>query len=410
MKYNKQRIFVSGLCLGMSLILTACGTTPVKQNLVNVHVIKAVTDSITTNVEYASKLKPIQEITISPKIAGKVATIQADVGNEVQKGQVLFTLDSSDAQAQLQQQQANLEGNQVNYAKAKGSAFEQQLLQAEQTQQNSQLTYNSASDTYDKDQTLYTAGAISKQNLDDDKQKLDAATIALNSANTSLNLLKEQSGPQSIQSAAAQVAQAESSVNYAALQVQNTTITSPISGTVSTRTVDVGEIASNANPAFTVIDTKTVVVEVNVPDKMIVQLKKGQTVSVKISALNDKLFTGTINLISPAADSKTNSYVVDVNLDNPQNELKSGMFARVILPAEQKNNVLTVPNEAITMEDGVAYVYTVNKNTVNKISVQIGISNDKVTEIVSGLKPGDNIITEGQIFLSDGQKVNILKS
>ncbi|WP_407306511.1 efflux RND transporter periplasmic adaptor subunit [Desulfosporosinus sp. SB140] len=223
---------------------------------------------------------------------------------------------------------------------------------------------------------------------------MDEATIALNSANASLSLLKDQLGPQSVQSAKAQVQQAESSVNYASVQVQNTILTSPISGMVSARNVDVGEITSNATPAFTVIDTTTVVAKINVPDKMIVQLKKGQTVPVKVSALSDKQFNGTINLISPATDSKTNSYEIDVNIDNADNELKSGMFAKVILPSEQKNNVLTIPNEAISMENRVAYVDTV----------------DKITEIVSGLKAGDNVITEGQIFLSDGQKVNIQKS
>lgn len=410
MRFINKRIVVSVGCICLTFFLTACGTPATKQSLVNVQVIPAVSGSITTNVEYSSKLKPIQEITLSPKISGKVATVQADVGTEVQQGQVLLTLDSSDVQAQLQQQEANLAGNRVNYEKAQGSAYEQQLLQTEQTQQNAQITFNNAQDTYNKDQTLYNAGALSQQSLNADKQKLDEATIALNTANAGLTLLKNQLGPQSVQSAQAQLQQAESSVNYATVQVQNTILTSPISGTVSARNADVGEIASSATPAFTVIDTKTVVAEVNVPDTMIVHLKKGQTVSVKVSALNDKVYTGTINLMSPAADSKTNSYVIDVDLDNTNNELKSGMFAKVILPAEQKDNVLTVPNEAITMEDGVAYVDTVDKNTVNKVPVQLGISNETITEIVSGLKAGDNVITEGQIFLSDGQKVNIQKN
>lgn len=410
MRFINKRIVVSFGCICLTFFITACGTPAIKQSLVNVQVTPAVSGSITTNVEYSSKLKPIQEITLSPKISGKVATVQADVGTEVQQGQVLLTLDSSDVQAQLQQQEANLAGNRVNYEKAQGSAYEQQLLQTEQTQQNAQITFNNAQDTYNKDQTLYNAGALSQQSLNADKQKLDEATIALNTANAGLTLLKNQLGPQSVQSAQAQLQQAESSVNYATVQVQNTILTSPISGTISARNADVGEIASSATPAFTVIDTKTVVAEVNVPDKMIVHLKKGQAVSVKIGALNDKVYTGTINLMSPAADSKTNSYVIDVDLDNTNNELKSGMFAKVILPAEQKDNVLTVPNEAITMEDGVAYVDTVDKNAVNKVPVQLGISNETITEIVSGLKAGDNVITEGQIFLSDGQKVNIQKN
>ncbi|MDQ7095608.1 efflux RND transporter periplasmic adaptor subunit [Desulfosporosinus sp. PR] len=410
MRYINKRRIVSAGCIGLTLFLTACGTPAVKQSSTNVSVTPVVRGAITTDVEYSSQLKPIQEITLSPKISGKIATVQADVGNEVQKGQVLLTLDASDLQAQLQQQQANLAGNQVNYDKAKGSGYQQQLLQAEQTQQNAQVAFDNIQDTYNKDQTLYNAGALSQQSLDADKQKLDEATIALNSANSSLSLLKDQLGPQSVQSAQAQVQQAESAVNYAAVQVQNTVLTSPIAGTVSVRNADVGEITSSATPAFTVIDTTTVVAKINVPDKMLVQLQKGQTVPVKVSALNDKQFSGTINLISPAADSKTNSYEVDVNIANAGNELKSGMYAKVILPSEQKNNVLTVPNEAITMEDGVAYIDVVEKNTVNKVPVVLGVSNDKITEVVSGLKDGDNVITEGQIFLNDGQKVNIKKS
>ncbi|AFM43325.1 RND family efflux transporter, MFP subunit [Desulfosporosinus acidiphilus SJ4] len=409
MRFVKKRMAISVVSIGMSFILTACGTAaPKQQSAVNVHAVQAATGSIITNVEYSSVLKPFQTIAISPKIAGKVATVQANVGDEVQQGQVLFTLDSSDLQAQLQQQQANLEGSQVNYDKAQGSGYQQQLLQAEQTQQNAQITYNNAQDTYSKDQTLYNAGALSQQSLNNDKKSLDEATVALNSANANLNLLKEQSGPQSVQAAAAQVKQAQSAVNYAQVQVQNTTITSPITGTVSTRNVEVGEIASSATQAFTVIDTKTVVAEINVPDTTVTHLQKGQTVPVKISALNNKTVNGTINIISPAAD-KTNSYVVDVNIDNTNNELKAGMYTTVVLPAQEKDNILTVPNEAISIEDGVSYIYAVVNNTVDKIPVQVGISNDTMSEIVSGLKPGENVITEGQIFLNNGEKVKISK-
>ncbi|WP_088227244.1 efflux RND transporter periplasmic adaptor subunit [Desulfosporosinus sp. FKB] len=409
MRYDKKRMAISVLSIGMSFILTACGTAaPKQQSAVNVNVVQATSGSITTNVEYSSELKPFQDITISPKIAGKVAAVQADVGDEVKQGQVLFTLDSSDLQAQLQQQQANLEGSQVNYDKTQGSAYQQQLLTAEEAQQNAQITYNNAQDTYNKDKTLYNAGALSQQSLENDKKNLDEATVALNSANSNLNLLKEQSGPQSVEAAAAQVKQAQSAVNYAQVQVQNTTITSPIDGTVSSRNIDIGEVASSATQAFTVINTKTVVAEVNVPDTTVINLKKGQTVPVKISALNNKTVNGTINIISPAAD-KTNSYVIDVNLDNTNNELKAGMYATVVLPAQQKDNILTVPNGAISIEDGVSYIYAVVNNTVDKIPVQVGISNDKISEIISGLKPGENVITEGQIFLNDGEKVKISK-
>lgn len=398
------------VCILMPTVLTACGSSRApRQNVATVTGIKAAAATITTNVEYSSKLKPVQEVTVSPKIVGKVATIQADVGNDVEQGQTLFTLESNDLQAQLAQQKANVEVNRVNLEKARGSSFEQQLLQAEQAQLNAQIAYKNAKDNYDNYQKLFNAGAASKLDFDNARDKLDSAAIALKSANDNLNLLKNQAGPQTIQAAQAQVSQAESAMSYAQAQVQNSIIVSPISGTVSIRNIEVGEIASSSTPAFTVINTKTMIAQINVPDRMIDRIRKGQSVSVKIAALNDKTFNGTVDLVSPAVDTKTLTYPVRVDIDNPGGELKSGMFARVILPAEKKDNAINVPNEAISVQDGVPYVYTVENNVVKKKAVQLGLSNDKITEITDGLKLGDFVVTEGQIFLNDGQRVNIAK-
>lgn len=399
-------------CIYLTSILTGCGTAKAapRQEATSVKGVKAVSASITTNVEYSSKLKPVQEIVVSSKISGKVATVNADVGSEVGKGQVLFTLEANDLQAQLNQQQASLNVNKVNLEKVQGSTLDSQILQAVQAQQNAQIAYDNAKESFDKNQKLFDSGAIASQTLDDARQKLDNVTVALKSANESLKLLKEKSGPQSVEAAAAQVNQAESGVNYAAIQVQNSIITSPISGTVSIRNVDVGEIsAGSSNPAFTIIDTKTMVAEVSVPDKMVSKIKKGQSISIKVSSLENKTLNGTIDFISPAADSKTQFYTVKVNIENSSGELKSGMFARVTLPAENKDNVVTVPNEAIKIEDGVPYIYIVDKNMVAKKPVQMGLANDKITEITEGIKSGDFVITEGQIFLNNGQKVTIAK-
>lgn len=409
--FNASTALVVSIMMVILTFLSGCGSNKSQagQDLKNVKVLQASVSSIETDVEYSSKLKPVQEISISPKIAGKVASLRADIGSIVQKGQVLFTLDSSDLQAQLQQQQAGLQLNQANYEKTIGSSMDQQVLQAQQAQQNAQIAYNNAKDSFDKYQKLYDSGAVSKQSLDDAKQKLDNAVVALNTANDSLKLLTEKSGPQSVDVASAQVRQAQAGVNYASIQVQNTVITSPISGVVSVRNVEEGEIASSATPSFTVIDTSTMIAEVDVPDNLIEKIKNGQTVSVKINALNGKSIDGVVDSISPAADSKTQYYAVKVKLDNADNELKPGMFARVILPQDKKDGVLTVPNEAIKVESGVSYVYTVVNGSVKKIAVTTGLSNDKISEITEGIKPGDSLITEGQIFLNDGEKVKVVK-
>lgn len=380
-----------------------------KQEIKNVKVSKVAVGSISTEVEYASKLNPVQEVTIFPKTGGKIASVNVDIGDTVTAGQVLFTLDTAELQAQLQAQQAALTSSNANLAKISDSGLQQQITSLEQSVQKSQLAYNDAKDNYDKMQKLYSAGAISKQELDSAKLRFDNSSIDLKSAQDNLNLTIEKSGPQSTQAAAAQVAQAQAGVNSAQIQLNNASITSPITGVVSAKDVKVGQLAGGQSGSVTIIDSSSFIAEVNVPDKVIGKLQVGQSVQVTVSALDNKKVTGVIDKISPNSNSKDNSYTVKVKIDNSNGELKAGMFARVSLPSENKNNILTIPNEAIKMENNVNYLYVADNGKVKKVSVEVGICNDKVTEITGNIKEGIDVIIEGQNLLSNGDKVNVVK-
>ncbi|EGW38417.1 efflux RND transporter periplasmic adaptor subunit [Desulfosporosinus sp. OT] len=401
-------LIISGLIFTSLSLGFGNKEAPVNQQLKNVKAVAATVSSITTEVEYASKLQPVQAVNVSSKTVGKVATVNVEAGEKVEKGQVLFTLESGDLQAQLQQQQANLAASQANLEKTEGSAYDQQIIQAEQTLQTKQLTYDDAKKKYDLNKQLYDSGAISKLALDDFQKQYQSAEVDLKAAEANLNLLKDKSGPESISVASAQVDQAAAGVNYAAEQLKNAVITSPISGIVSVRNVDVGEIISSSTAAFTIIDTNTMVAEISVPDKMVAKVKKSQIVPVKMNALDNQTVEGTVDYISPDADSKSQAYTIKI-LIQTTDQLKSGMFARVILPEAKKDNILTVPNEAIKIENSTSVVYTVAQGAVKKVPVTTGLSNAKFSEITSGLKAGDQVITEGQIFLNEGEQVNVVK-
>jgi len=125
--------------------------------------------------------------------------------------------------------------------------------------------------------------------------------------------------------------------------------------------------------------------------------------------LADKQITAVIDTVSPAANSKDNCYTVKAKIDNANGDLKAGMFVKVSLQADSKDNVLTVPNKAIKTENGVNYIYLVENSKIKKVSVNTGISNDKFTEVSGNVKQSDDIITEGQSILADGEKVNVVK-
>lgn len=410
---NKKKLII-----GVILILIIAGCASIlgrnkkaegKQDVKNVKVEKVAISSISTEVEYASKLNPVQEVTIFPKTGGKVASLNVDIGDKVTAGQVLFTLDTAELQAQLQSQQAALAASNANLAKTSDSGLQQQITSSEQAVQKSQLAYSDAQNNYDKMQKLYDAGAISKQDLDNAKLKLDNCSVDLKSAQDNLNLIIEKSGPQSTQAAAAQVAQAQAGVNSAQIQLSNAAITSPIAGVVSAKDVKVGQLAGGQSGSVTIIDSNSFVAEVNVPDKVVGKIQVGQSVQVSVSALDNKKVTGVIDKISPNSNSKDNSYTVKLKIDNSTGELKAGMFARVSLPSEKKDNILTVPNEALKMENNVNYLYVADNGKVKKISVDVGISNEKVTEVTGNAKEGMDVIIEGQNLLSNGDKISVVK-
>lgn len=410
---NKKNLIV-----GVVLVLIVVGCTSIfgrskkaeeKQEIKNVKVQKITVGSISTEVEYASKLNPVQEIQVFPKLGGKVAGVNVDIGDKVTAGQTLFTLDTAELQAQLQAQQAALDASNANLERTSDSGLEQQISQAEQAVSKIRIQYSNIKDNYEKLQKLYAAGAISKKELDDMKTQYDSASVDLNTAEENLNLLQEKIGPQSTKAAAAQVSQAQAGVNAAQVQLNNATATSPISGIVSAKDVKVGQLASGQSGSVTIIDSSSFIADINVPDKIIGKIQIGQSVQVSINALGDKKVSGVIDKISPNSNSKDNSYLVKVKIDNSNGELKAGMFAKVSLPAESKDNILTVPNEAIKMENNVNYLYVADNGKVKKISINIGISNNKVTEIAGNIKEGIDVITEGQNLLSNGDKINVIK-
>jgi multidrug efflux pump subunit AcrA (membrane-fusion protein) len=384
-------------------------TVQVKKEVPNVTVQKVSMQNVTSEVDYACKLQGVQSVTVSPKTSGKVATVNVNVGDKVSAGQVIFTLDTSDLNAQLQEQQAALDAANANLAKTSGTSLTQAIQTSEQQVAKDQITYNNAKDNYDKTQQLYNAGAVAQQSLDDAKTALDTATVQLNSDQQNLDLQKQQIGPQSVQAAQAQVQQSQASVDYVRNQISESTITSPINGVVSDKNVDIGEVTSGTVGTVTIIDTSSLIAEVTVPDNAIGQLKVGQSVPVVVTAAGSSPITGVIDTISPDVNSKDNSYTVKVKIDNSNGSLMSGMFAKVTLPNQTKDNALVVPNEAVKIENGVDYIYTVQGGKVKKVIVGLGISNDTTTEITGSVQPGTEIITEGQTLLSDGEKVNVAK-
>jgi multidrug resistance efflux pump len=391
--------------------LTGCGrgrsATPSEAKTVTA--VSAARTTITVWIDYAARIRPKQEIIVSPKVAGRVASVAADVSQKVKRGQVLFTLEATDSEAQARQARAALESARANLTRTSDSSLSSQLIQAQAAVKQAQVQYDEVRDLTDRMQKLYDQGTVSRQQRDDAKAKADGAAIALDTAKQNLSLLETKAGPQSTGFASTQVDQAQASADLAESQLSNSVIVSPLTGVVAARSVDSGELVAAGTPAFVIIDVSSVTAEASVDEGMVRMVRRGQRVTVSAQSAGTEPLSGIVDTISPAADPRTQGYSVKIQISNPGDTLMPGMLARVSFPIENKLDVLAVPNQALVTDGGLQYVFLVEGGVVKKASVQIGISDDSVTEITRGLPEGAMVITEGQSFLNEGEKVTITK-
>ena len=382
-----------------------------KQDIIkNVKTVVVTKSAIILENDYAGEVKAAEEVSVVPKISGKANQVMVDIGSRVNKGNILFTLDSSDLIAQYNQAKVGIESAKINLKRVSGSGFTQSLIQAQTSVEQARLAYNDAKLNYDKKKTLFDEGAESKHELEASENKMLAAKEQYNNASKNLELLNKGIGPDSVDEAQAQVNQAEAVLQLIQAQLNNISITAPISGVVSKRNVNAGEGVSPANPAIVISKTGELVAEINITEKLINKVLLGQNIRVIIQSLNNKIYQGQVNSISPVADLKTRDYTVKIKLLNTDNQIKPGMFAKVKLMVENKASTIAVPNQGLISENGLQFAYIVNNESkIERRSVKIGISNDKVTEVLQGLIEGDRLLTEGQSFLTEGEKVNIVK-
>ncbi|GAW92433.1 efflux RND transporter periplasmic adaptor subunit [Calderihabitans maritimus] len=307
------------------------------------------------------------QVDVVPKVGGKVSEVTVEVGDRVQKGQVLVRLDSREIRAQLKQALANLAA-----AQAGG--------------RQSYVRHEDAKKNLERMEQLFEEGAISQQ-------QLDAARLQYEVARPEL--------------AEAQVKQAKAAVEMARVQLENTVIEAPASGLVAFRYVDPGEMAAPGVPVVTIVDIDTVKVVCYLTERDINRVKVGQEVQVKVAAVSENPFTGKITVIGPAADPRRKSYPIEISIPNPDHILKPGMFAKVILPSETRKDVLWVPQEAILEEGNKETVFVVEEGQALVREIMVGISDGKKAEVVRGLQEGEEVVVKGQHRLHHGISVTV---
>lgn len=244
-------------------------------------------------------------------------------------------------------------------------------------------------------------------NIDQLKVRLDNAEREYNRA---VKLLEIGSGTQQA------VDQLKTEVDaqrrqYANL-VENTVLVSPIAGVVTARNYDPGDM-TGALPILTIEQLRPVKVMVNVSENQYPLLKNGMKVDIRADVYPDEIFTGTVHLIHPTIDASTRTFTVEITIDNADEKIRPGMFARVSMNFGTSEHVV-VPDRAVVKQSGsgnkYVYVYDPSTSTVTYNQVQLGQRVDNSYEVISGVPADAYVVITGQTRLADGVKVEVIKT
>ena len=191
-------------------------------------------------------------------------------------------------------------------------------------------------------------------------------------------------------------------------------VKAPAAGRIISLVTNIGTTVSQAMPVAKISNTEEMEIKINVPERFISRVKEGQRVELTFDAYPGDVFGAKVSEVSPVLDNSSRTMLTKVRIVQRDNKIKIGMYARVKLITESRENTIVVPSTTIVTRDGNPYVFVVNddvvenKGTVRQQPVKLGITIDDKTEVVDGLKTGQTVVAKGQTLLSDGAKVNIV--
>ncbi|WP_299465720.1 efflux RND transporter periplasmic adaptor subunit [uncultured Microscilla sp.] len=203
--------------------------------------------------------------------------------------------------------------------------------------------------------------------------------------------------------------QANAAVALAKTNLNNGDLHAPVGGVIGRKMLEPGMTALPGTPVIQLVQLHQLAVKVSVPEGEISQIKTGQQAQIKISALQDKVFAGTVTEIGVMANAISRTYDVKIAIANVQNEIKPGMMCNVSLEQRQAAKLL-VPYQAVSNDiEGETYVYVVNRQTMEakKQAVKVGLFRQNQIEVLAGLQTGQQVVVRGKHKLTDHAKISI---
>jgi HlyD family secretion protein len=350
---------------------------------------------VVKSVVATGKVEPITKVEIKSKASGIVKKLYIIAGDHVKAGQVLAELDRVEMEAQVRQSEAQLQSSEATWHSAEAD-LARSKVDAEG------VDVPMLKRAWERASSMAKQGVVSQSTLDDaeknyvlatNKQQLAQAQVQVNSAK--------------VAQSRADVKRAEATLSQLREQLSYTTIVAPIDGIVLSRDVEIGDAVSSilvmgsaATLVMTIGDTREVYVKGKVDESDIGKVSLGQPARIRVESFKDKSFEGKVTRISPMGVEKENvtTFEVRVSINNPGGELKAMMTANAEMILEEHKNVLNVPESSLIYDQNKTASVEIPdakaKDGKTKVAVKAGISNGAKTEILSGLKEGQEVVLQ----------------
>jgi HlyD family secretion protein len=306
-----------------------------------------------------------------PKVSGRLDVVAVRMGDRVSRGQTLAKIEDSELREQIKQAEASF---QVSAATIRQRDADLRLAQT----------------NLDRSRNLFDRQLIPKQTFDDTDARYQAALAQLDLAR-------------------AQHAQAQARLDELKINLSNTSITSPVNGFVSKRTLDPGAWVTPNTAFLSVVDITVVRLVANVVERDLRRISAGQTADVEVDAFPGEKFKGRVANVAPVLDPSTRTAQIEIEIPNPQFRLKPGMYARVHFTVEQRENALVVPTNSVVDYQGQRGVFQADKGEQGDVArfkpIGVGMVDELHAEVTSGLGEGEPIISTGAAALREGDRI-----
>lgn len=382
MKYN--RIIALMLALVMALSLTACGEEEVQEEGpagIAVQVQTVLPDTIATENKVSGKISADNSSTIMIGSTAKCTAVYAQAGDLVEAGDLICTLDLGSTLAQYNAARIGYDSAVQSYQDQKGILDRQVQL---------------AADNVTNTKALFEIGAASQLEVDQAEINYQSAVASKNSA-----LAQLEAGIQNAKSGLEQLDIVMDNVDTSG------NVIAPMSGTLATMNAVEGSYISSSLPVAVINGSDQMRITTSVSEALVPQLAIGDVADVYVSAI-DSTFAATIRSVERSANMQTQLYSVVLTVPADVSGLLSGMFADVTFHTNISENTLVIPSDAILTSNDVQYVFIVEDDIAHHTEITTGLTGSGVTEVLSGLKEGQQLVVLGHHYLAEGDPVRIV--